>query len=83
MDLDGICGLAGSGEGGEGSDSGEIKVGAAADLVMFDLNEPWQIKVDNLRSKSRNAPYDGRPVQGRVLKTWINGKIAFDIDVEN
>ena len=66
-----------------GLDAGEIKVGAAADLVMFDLNEPWQIKVDKLRSKSRNAPYDGRPVQGRVLKTWINGRIAFDIDVED
>ncbi len=66
-----------------GLDAGEIKIGAAADLVMFDLNAPWQIKVDKLRSKSRNAPYDGRPVQGRVLKTWINGRIAFDIDIED
>ena len=66
-----------------GLDAGEIKIGAAADLVMFDLNAPWQIKIDKLRSKSRNAPYDGRPVQGRVLKTWINGRIAFDIDIED
>ena len=65
-----------------GLDAGKIKAGAPADLIMFDLDAPWQINVNKLHSKSRNSPYDGRPVQGRVIKTWINGRIAFDIDTE-
>ena len=66
-----------------GLDAGELKKGAAADLTLFDLEVPWQIELDRLHSKSRNAPYDGRPVQGRVLKTWVNGRLAFDIETEN
>ncbi len=65
-----------------GLEAGELKVGVAADLTLFDVDAPWRIEVENLRSKSHNAPYDGRPVQGRVLKTWVNGKIAFDISTE-
>ena len=65
-----------------GLEAGELKVGAAADLTLFDVYAPWRIEVESLRSKSHNAPYDGRPVQGRVLKTWVNGRIAFDISTE-
>ena len=65
-----------------GLEAGELKIGAAADLTLFDVYAPWRIEVESLRSKSHNAPYDGRPVQGRVLKTWVNGRIAFDISTE-
>ena len=57
--------------------AGRLAVGAAADLVVFDLDRPWRIEVDALRSKSKNAPYDGRPVQGRVLRTVIAGRSVF------
>jgi dihydroorotase len=57
--------------------AGRLAVGAAADLVVFDLDQPWRIDVDALRSKSKNAPYDGRPVQGRVLRTVIAGRSVF------
>jgi dihydroorotase len=57
--------------------AGRLAVGAAADLVVFDLDRPWRIDVDALRSKSKNAPYDGRPVQGRVLRTVIAGRSVF------
>ena len=57
--------------------AGRLAIGAAADLVIFDLDKPWRVDVDALRSKSKNSPYDGRPVQGRVLRTVIAGRDAF------
>lgn len=57
--------------------AGRLAVGAAADLVIFDLERPWRIDVHALRSKSKNSPYDGRPVQGRVLRTVIAGRSVF------
>ena len=57
--------------------AGRLALGAAADLVIFELERPWRIDVDALRSKSKNSPYDGRPVQGRVVRTVIAGRDAF------
>ena len=57
--------------------AGRLALGAAADLVLFDLERPWRIDVDALRSKSKNSPYDGRPVQGRVLRTVVAGRSVF------
>jgi dihydroorotase len=44
---------------------------------LFDLDQPWQIEIDNFRSKSKNSPFDGRPVQGRVLRTVVDGRGVF------
>jgi dihydroorotase len=63
--------------------SGRLEIGAAADLTIFDLERPWRIDVDALRSKSKNSPYDGRPVQGRVLRTVIAGRSVFIHQPEN
>jgi len=57
--------------------AGRLAIGAAADLTIFDLERPWRIEVDDLRSKSKNSPYDGRPVQGRVLRTVVAGRTVF------
>ncbi|HEX7968512.1 MAG TPA: dihydroorotase [Stellaceae bacterium] len=57
--------------------AGRLAEGAAADLVVFDLERPWRIDVEAFRSKSKNAPYDGRPVQGRVLRTVVAGRSVF------
>ena len=54
---------------------GRLSVGAPADLVLLDLDRPWRIEVDRFRSKSKNSPFDGRPVQGRVLLTVAGGRI--------
>jgi dihydroorotase len=56
---------------------GRLAVGAAADLVLFDLHRPRRIKVDHFRSKCKNAPYDGRAVKGQVLRTFVNGRCVF------
>ena len=57
--------------------AGRLAVGAAADLAIFDLEQPWRIDVDALRSKSKNAPYDGRPVQGMAVRTIVGGRTVF------
>jgi dihydroorotase len=57
--------------------AGRLAIGAPADLVLFDLERPWRIDVERFRSKSKNAPYDRRPVQGMVLRTFVAGHTIF------
>ena len=63
-----------------GLEQGRLAVGAPADLVVFDPDRPWRIDTSALRSKSKNAPYDERPVQGRVLRTVVGGETVFRLD---
>jgi dihydroorotase len=63
-----------------GLPAGRLAVGAPADLVVFDLERPWRIEVDAFRSKSKNAPFDGRPVQGHALMTVVGGRPVFTHD---
>ena len=57
--------------------AGTLAKGAAADLVLFDPEVPWRIDTSAFRGKSKNAPYDGRPVAGRVLRTVVDGRTVF------
>jgi dihydroorotase len=56
---------------------GRLAVGAPADLVLFDPDQPWQICPDEFLSKSKNAPFDDRPVKGRVQLTMVDGRTIF------
>ncbi len=53
---------------------GRLRKGGPADLVLFDLDRPWRIDADVLLSKSKNSIFDRRPVQGRVLRTIVDGR---------
>ncbi len=61
-----------------GLDCGVLKVGAPADLCIFDLDTPYRIDPEEMISLTRNTPFDGRPVQGRVLRTIVAGKTVFE-----
>ena len=58
--------------------AGQIKKGFPADLTLFDPNRGWKIDADTMQSISKNSPFDGRPVQGAVLMTVVDGRIVFD-----
>ena len=60
-----------------GLESGRIKTGAVADLVIFDPNEPWVCDASKLRSRSKNTPFDGRRLTGRVRHTVKAGKFVY------
>jgi len=59
---------------------GYLKPGAPADLTIFDLDRPWRIDVAALHSKCKNAPYDHRPVQGKVTRTVVGGRTVFRLE---
>jgi len=65
-----------------GLPAGRLHKGAAADLVMFDPERVWKVDARSLHSKSKNSPFDERPVQGRVLRTVVDGRIVYEADGE-
>jgi len=58
-------------------DVGRLVPGSPADIVLFDPETPWQIDTDRFRSKSKNAPFDDRPVQCHAVQTIVDGRTIF------
>lgn len=57
---------------------GRLEIGAPADLVVIDLDTPWRISEVGLVAKSKNTPFDGRPIQGRALRTVVAGHTVYE-----
>ncbi|HEY0977175.1 MAG TPA: dihydroorotase [Flavobacteriales bacterium] len=57
---------------------GYIREGHHADLVLVDLNAPWTVDAGNLLYKCGWSPLEGQRFQARVLRTWVNGNLAYD-----
>jgi len=60
-----------------GLPGGTLAAGAPADLVLFDADAPFVLSRFDLRSKSKNTPFDEARMQGRVLGTWVGGERVF------
>ncbi len=60
-----------------GLDGGRLALDAPADLVLFDADAPFVLDRFALESKSKNTPFDGARMQGRVLGTWIGGERVY------
>jgi dihydroorotase len=60
-----------------GIEAGRLRKGAPADLVLFDLEAPGKVREEDLRSLSKNTPFEGRLTQGRVLRTLVDGRTIF------
>ncbi len=56
-----------------GLPAGRLAPGAPADLVLFDPDTPFVLDRTTLRSKSKNTPFDGARLQGKVLQTLVAG----------
>lgn len=63
-----------------GLPQGRLAEGAPADLVLFDPDTPFVLDRFKLRSKSKNTPFDGQRMEGRVLATWVAGKQVFSTE---
>ncbi|MGQ3488362.1 dihydroorotase [Roseovarius pacificus] len=61
-----------------GLPSGRLSAGAPADLVLFDADKPFVMDRTTLRSKSKNTPFDGQRMQGKVLATYVAGTPVFE-----
>ena len=53
-----------------GLNAGTLEPGKPADLLLFDEHAPWQIAAATIG----NTPFDGLPVQGKVLRVWKGGR---------
>jgi dihydroorotase len=60
-----------------GLPQGRLSMGAPADLVLFDPDAPFLLDRFTLRSKSKNTPFDGQRMEGRVLGTFVGGTRVF------
>jgi len=60
-----------------GLGGGRLTKGAPADLVLFDPDAPFVLDRFTLRSKSKNTPFDGARMEGRVLGTWVAGRAVY------
>ncbi|AUH34595.1 dihydroorotase [Paracoccus tegillarcae] len=56
---------------------GRLATGAPADLVLFDPDAPFVMDRFSLLSKSKNTPFDGARMQGKVLGSWVAGERVF------
>ena len=56
-----------------GLPQGRLAEGAPADLVLFDPDAPFLLDRFALQSKSKNTPFDGQRMEGKVLATWVGG----------
>ena len=56
---------------------GTLKKGSDADICVFDLDRPWMVNAEDLKSKSKNSAMEGRKLQGKVIMTFLNGEVVF------
>ena len=61
-------------------DAGSLRVGAPADIVLFDPEETWTVRPEAFASKGRNTPFAGWELKGRVRCTVVGGETVYDAE---
>lgn len=61
-----------------GIDKGTLGQGRQGDVTIIDPDVEWQVDVDKFVSKSRNCPYHGWKIKGKVVKTIVGGELRFE-----
>ncbi|MCQ4021552.1 MULTISPECIES: dihydroorotase [unclassified Ruminococcus] len=62
--------------------AGTLSVGANADVVVFNPDEEWTVDTDKLHGRSKNCPFKGKTLKGKVKYTILGGEIVYN-DKEN
>ncbi len=60
--------------------AGTLAVGAPADVAIVDPDRQWEVDPSRFRSKSRNTPFAGWKVKGRVTTTIVSGRVVYELD---
>ena len=60
-----------------GIPAGSLAPGMPADVVLFDPQERWTVDAERLHGKSRNTPFKGMTLTGRVHRTFLAGRQVF------
>jgi len=58
--------------------NGEIKEGMNADFTIVDLRKEWVVRGEELETKCKWSPFEGRKLRGKNVKTIIDGKLVFE-----
>jgi dihydroorotase len=61
-----------------GLERGTLARGATADVVVFDADRKWRLDAAELASKSKNTPFDGWDMQGKVVRTIVAGRSVWE-----
>ncbi len=56
---------------------GTLVKGSDGDICIFDLEAPWKVNADKLKSKSKNTAIENRNLQGKILMTYLNGELVY------
>lgn len=59
-------------------DAGTLSIGKVADICLMNPDEEWTVQTDKFFSRSKNCPWQGRVLKGRVKATYVSGKQVFD-----
>jgi dihydroorotase len=60
-----------------GIEAGSLREGSPADIVIFDMNESHTVDPKLFHGKSRNTPFKGMRLKGKVKYTVVNGEIVY------
>ena len=63
---------------GKNNELGTLKVGAPANITIFDSNREWIVDSSKFASKGKNTPFDGYKFKGKIMATIVNGKIVYE-----
>jgi dihydroorotase len=61
-----------------GVSAGTLRTGAPADVIVIDLDAPWILDPQDLKSKCKNTPFDEARLQGRVVRTIVAGRTVYE-----
>jgi dihydroorotase len=61
-----------------GITGGTLRSGAPADVIVIDIDEPWLVDPNELKSKCKNTPFDEARMTGRVVRTIVAGRTVFE-----
>ncbi len=62
-------------------DRGTLSAGAPADVALIDPNLEWRFDKEKSESLSRNTPFHGTELKGRVVRTIVTGKTVWALEV--